>query len=98
MKESYIRQRAVKILESQDFIVWYPAKVMYKENDVFGIYDLIAVNNEGVRWIQLTTLSNISARKKKILDKIKLYPQLKQLQSEVWGYNKVKHLFVKICL
>jgi len=98
MKESYIRQKAVKILKDWGCLVWYPAKIKYKENDIFGIYDLVVIDEKGTRWIQLTTLSNVSVRKKKILNAIKLYPQLKQLNSQVWGYDKTKHLFKIICL
>jgi len=94
MKEIGIRKEAIKILEKEKWIVWYPSKVRWrKEQDIFGVFDLVCIWKHMIKFIQLTTLSNIRAREKKIkkfLDKnkVKLY-----WSPEVWGWNNKKKEF-----
>ena len=91
MKEAVIRKKAIEILSDGGWVCWYPAKVKYHETDIFGVYDLICGSGSTIRLIQLTTLSNVSARRRKIkafTDKHKL-----NLPSEIWGYNKKKRIF-----
>ena len=53
--EAIIRKKAVKILEDEGYIVWCPAKVKYKQNDIFGIFDSVSVKDSDVRYIQWTS-------------------------------------------
>lgn len=63
-------------------------------NDLFGGFDLLAVNAEGdIRAIQVTSRSNVGARVKKLAD----LPVLGWLRKagwslEVWGFGKTKTL------
>ena len=92
MKESEIRKKAIDILEKDGYKVWYPPKVRWrKEGDIWGVFDLIAVNEGIIRFIQLTTLSNIRARERKVL-KFLLESNAK-IKGEVWGYDKKKRKF-----
>lgn len=94
MKESLIRHKAIEILEEDGYRVWYPPKVKWiKEGDIWGVYDLMAVKEKQLKWIQLTTLTNIRAREKKILKF--LLDSGADLHSEVWGWSK-KHKRFKI--
>lgn len=91
MKEAVIRKKAIEQLGVGCWVCWYPAKVKYHETDIFGVYDLICASGSTIRLIQLTTLSNLSTRRKKIkafTDKHNL-----DLPSEVWGYDKKKRIF-----
>ncbi len=45
-KEAQIRKNIVEILEKDGWIVWYPSKVKYQQNDVFGIIDLLAIKGK----------------------------------------------------
>lgn len=96
MNEAYIRKKVVSELENDHWICWWPAKVMFKENDIFGVFDLVCVRGEQLKFIQLTTSPNISARVKKILQFTQ--PNRISLPVEVWGYQKKKHQFKKVIL
>ena len=88
MKEAVIRKKAIEILEKNHWHCWYPKKVRYQETDVFGVFDILAVKGKVVRWIQITTLSNISARRHKIEGFLR---QAKaELPWEVWGIREDK--------
>jgi len=94
MKEALIRKKAIKILEEEGYVVWYPPKVKWrKEVDVFGIFDLIAAHRHIVRFIQLTTLPNLSARRKKIKRWLEKNKIKWCWEPEVWAYDKKKKRF-----
>ncbi len=96
-KESVIRKKAVEILENQGFVYWYPAKVKFKQNDIFGVFDLVCWKKKTteIKFLQLTTSPNISARRKKIKvfmveNKI---PHKIAVDIEIWGWNQKKKEF-----
>ena len=94
MKEAIIRAKALKILESEGYTCWVPRKVKYWETDIFGVFDIVATGSK-LRFIQITTLSHISDRRKKVrgfLDKLSISFSA---VSEVWGWDK-KHKRFKI--
>ena len=68
-KEAEIRKKAIKILTDENWICWHPSKVKYQQNDIFGIVDLLALRGKKIKNIQLTTLPNVSAKRKKITGK-----------------------------
>lgn len=93
-KESLIRKKAVNILEKEKWLVWWPSRAIFKQNDIFGIFDLVCLKKEqgNLKFIQLTTLSNLSTRKKKIqsfFKKNKIKPSQKKFAAdiELWGYD-----------
>lgn len=95
MKEITIRRKAIEILTEKGFVSWYPPRVRWrKEGDIFGVFDLLTVNKKSgqILFIQLTTLSNVRAREKKI--KAKGLP----IYSEVWGYDKKNKIFKVISI
>lgn len=67
-QESLIKKKALAILEKNGFIYWSPAKVRFKQNDIFGVFDLVCCKKGAgnLKFIQLTTVSNLSTRRKKI--------------------------------
>lgn len=92
-KEAQIRKKVVEILEKENWIVWYPSKVKYKQNDIFGIIDLLAIKGKKKKNIQITTISNISARRKKIINFVKKCKV--ELPVEIWAWNQKKKIFKK---
>lgn len=92
-KENEIRKKAVQFLEKQKWICWAPAKVRFKQNDIFGIIDLLALKGKSKKNIQLTTLSNVSARRKKIKDFLK--KNKVQMTVEIWAWSKKEKKFKK---
>ena len=85
-KENVIRKKFKAICEENKWAVWFPARVKFYENDIFGIADAIISTPYGIELIQLTTLSNMSARKKKIQKVL----ETKRITCiiEVWGLRK----------
>jgi len=98
MKERDVRKKALEVLTGEGYISWYPSPVRWKkEIDIFGVFDLVAVKHLKVpRFIQLTTLSNISARKHKILNIFK--EVLPLMTMEIWGWDGKKKKFKVVVL
>ena len=92
-KEAEIRKKAIKILTDKNWICWYAPKVKFKQTDVFGIIDVLALKGSQKKNIQLTTLTNVSARRKKITAFLTNYQV--SLPVEIWGWNARKKIFKK---
>lgn len=90
-KESEIRKKAIQILRERGWIVWYPSRARYKQNDVFGIIDLLAVKKKKMKKIQLTTFPNVSAKRKKITNFLK--KNKLEMTVEIWAWNSSKKFF-----
>ena len=90
-KEALIRKKAIEILEKEGFVYWYPARVKFKQNDIFGVFDLVCWRKRttNIKFLQLTTLPNFSARRKKIKDFLRKnrVPRKVLVDIEVWGWN-----------
>lgn len=90
-KESQTRKRAIQELKNKGWIVWYPPKVRFKQNDIFGIIDLQALKGTKLRHIQLTTSPNLSRCRKKILS---FFSKNKvKLPVEIWVWHKKSKKF-----
>lgn len=92
-KESEIRKKAIEQLEADGWLTWFAPKVKFMQTDVFGIIDLMALRGKSKKNIQLTTLSNISARRKKITNFLKTNNI--ELTVEIWGWSSKKRCFKK---
>lgn len=91
--ESVIRKKAIQILSKEGWITWCPSRARFKQNDVFGIIDILAVKKKTMKKIQLTTLSNVSVRRKKIASFLKNNDI--EMTVEIWGWSKKKKMFKK---
>ena len=92
-KEAVIRKHAREALEGSGWVVWCPPKVRYHETDIFGIFDGIAWKDSDMRFIQWTSTSTMSARRKKIqkfFDENDVF-----CPCEVWGWDDKKKEFKK---
>lgn len=92
-KERLIRKKAIEILEGAGWITWYPYRIKYKQNDIFGIIDLLAIKGRKQKNIQLTTLPNISTKRKKIINFLKKFKV--ELSVEIWAWSKKQKKFIK---
>ena len=92
-KEALIRKKAIQILEEEEWVTWYPPKVRYKQTDVFGIIDVLALKGRRKKNIQLTTLPNISTKRKKIINFLEKFKV--ELPVEIWAWDKKKRKFRK---
>lgn len=86
-KESTIRRHAHDTLVADGWVCWWAPHVRYRqEQDIFGVYDAVCAKpGEFPRFIQITSKSNISARKKKVLSFLTRTGV--EVWSEVWGYD-----------
>lgn len=91
LNESEIRKRAIEILKKKKWIFWYPARIKYRQNDIFGIIDLLALRGKKLKYIQLTTLPNLARQRKKILNFFKEFKV--KLPVEIWAWNSSKKTF-----
>ena len=97
MKEAEIRKKAIKELTDEGWTIWYPYKSRFKkENDIFGVFDLILVQLSTVKFIQLTTKGNMKARERKVRNF--LTKNLLQLNVEIWGWSKQRKCFFKLII
>lgn len=92
-KEAEIRKKAIKILAEEGWITWYAPKAKFRSNDVFGIIDILALKGSKKKNIQLTTLPNVSARRKKITNFLKKFRV--ELSVELWAWDQGKKEFRK---
>lgn len=83
MKEKVIKDKVYKELEKDGWWGWSAPKVKYQETDIWGIFDGQFLKDSDIRFIQWTTASNMSARKKKILKVFK--ERNVWLPCEIWG-------------
>jgi len=97
MREAEIRKKAVEKLKKKNWIIWYPAKIKFKQNDIFGVFDLICWKKKTskIKFIQLTTKANLSTREKKIQKFLKKngVPKRNFLNIEAWGWSKKEKIF-----
>lgn len=96
-QENIIKKKGKQILAEQGYVCWCGAKAMYQSSDIFGIFDVIAAKTgevNQIRFIQWTSKSNVSARRRKIKNfflEHKLF-----IPSELWGYENGKFTFETI--
>lgn len=91
------QQRARHALEAEGYIVDTVEQAKRQRGivwhkDLFGGFDLLAVNAEGnIKAVQVTTRPNVAARIKKLAD-LPAIPWLRKAEwsLEVWGYGKTK--------
>jgi len=99
-KESIIRKAVIDKLEKRGGICWFPYKARWaKEVDIWGVWDVIAFFPKTFKFlfVQLTTVSNIRAREKKVGKWIKKN-KIKKFPGEVWGLKKDNTFkIIKIC-
>jgi hypothetical protein len=89
-KESLIRKKAIAILTDAKWVSWYAPKVKFQQTDIFGVFDLICweKSSKNLKFIQLTTLPNLSARRKKIQGFFKANKiTQKSAEVEIWAWN-----------
>ena len=93
MKEALIRKKAIKELEEKGWLTWFAPKVKFKKTDIFGIIDLLAIKGRQRKQIQLTTISNLSTRRKKIVQFLK--ENKIEMTIEIWAWSKKTKSFKK---
>ncbi|MDP2864210.1 MAG: hypothetical protein Q8N73_00930 [bacterium] len=89
--ERFIRKKAIEKLQADGWVTWFAPKVKYQQTDIFGIIDLLAIKKKKMKKIQLTTLPNVSAKRKKITNFLK--KNKVELSVEIWAWHSSKKIF-----
>jgi hypothetical protein len=84
------RKRGLKIekiafdyLKNKKYLVWKPIRVMFHSQDIFGLFDLIALNKNELKLIQVQKERKRPYKTKKIFK----LPKPKKISYELWVYN-----------
>ena len=101
MTEKQIKFEACKVLDAGHFIYWFPpwtiSKGKFYRNDIFNVFDVVAIKKNRVVFIQFTTLSNLSHRRKKIQDFVERVANARggfpRHGAEIWAWDKKKLSF-----
>lgn len=78
-----IEKIAFDELKRKKFLVWKPARVKFHSQDIFGLFDIIALNKKELKLIQV---QKERLRPYKIKRIFKL-PRPKKVNYEVWVYD-----------
>lgn len=77
--------KAQRALEAEGYLVARaPPAAIYCHNDLFGCFDLVAINFTRIRMIQVTTGSGVAAKKRLIDSRRSQLPFISGVQYEVW--------------
>ena len=89
MKEKTLKNKIIKVLNSEGWVCWYPIRNRYRKVDIFSCYDLVCAGGskrDEIKLIQFTTTSNAAARRRKIKNFLKENNLM--INSELWSYDK----------
>jgi len=78
-----IEKIAFDYLKEKKFLVWKPVRVKFHSQDIFGLFDLIALNKKELKLIQVQ-------KQRKRLYKVKEIFKLskpKKISYELWVYD-----------
>ena len=99
MTEAKNKALVRKQLEKEGYLVWYPpvsrfapkfpyCDETHSAKDIFTLFDCLALKDSEVRFIQYTSIGNIRAREKKILNFFEKYKVF--CPCEIWGVREDK--------
>ncbi len=83
--EKYLLKKAKQILEVEGWVVWRVSRVKFQSNDSFNIGDFAVAQGSEIRLIQITTASNFSTRKKKVMEF--MTKNCLSFKVEIWAWD-----------
>jgi len=78
-----IEKLAVDFLKKKKFLTWKPVRVRFHSQDIFGLFDIIALNNKELKLIQVQKERKRPYKIKRIF-KLKIP---KKVSFELWVYS-----------
>jgi hypothetical protein len=91
MKEKLLRKKAVEKLKKENWIYWYAPRVQFHSTDILTIADILAIKEKNLKFIQITTIENLAARRKKIKDFLEKFKI--EIPIEIWAWDKKQRDF-----
>lgn len=86
-------KRAYEILKKQGYQVEKPIRVKYQREDFFNLWDFIAINEQQLRFIQVSE-KYLSERTKEYQANFYNFPLPTKLSKEYWRWDKKNKRFV----
>lgn len=78
-----IEKKAFEILKKKKYLVWRPARIKFFSQDIFGVFDIIALNKNELKLIQVQKERKRPYKIKPILK----IPLPKKITYELWVYK-----------
>lgn len=84
-----IEKLAVEKLKNKKFLVWKPVRVRFHSQDIFGFFDVVALNKKELKFIQ------VQKGRKRIYKVKKIFklPKPKKISYELWVYDEKNKKF-----
>lgn len=79
-----IEKIAFEELKKKKYLVWKPVKVKFHSQDIFGLFDIIALNKNELKLIQVQKQRKRPYKVKKIFK----LPKPKKISYELWVYDE----------
>ncbi len=95
MTEAQFKKKAIEKMQKMGWHFWFPPKVKFYERDIFGVFDFIAVTPiaSKIILVQLTSISNLSKRRKKIHDFCRVSNAINIQDAFIWAWDDRKNDF-----
>ncbi|MCS7200566.1 MAG: hypothetical protein NZ822_00185 [Patescibacteria group bacterium] len=84
-----VEKLAFDKLKREKFLVWKPAKVRFHSQDIFGLFDIIALNRKELRLIQV----QMDRKRKYKAGRIFKLPVARKISYELWVYDSKSKKF-----
>jgi len=90
--EAQIRRRVTGHLLDNQYLYWFPYRAKFRDQqDIFGVFDIVAFKGRIIKFIQFTDYSHHAARRRKVqefIDRTGFGGR-----AEVWSWNDKKKEF-----
>lgn len=82
-KGQKIEKLAFDLLKNKKYLVWKPVRVKFHSQDIFGLFDLIALNKKELKLIQVQLKRKRPYKTKKIFS----LPKPQKISYGLWVYD-----------
>lgn len=86
-KGAYYERKAKKILEDAGYLVHKAVRTRWDGGDLWDLFDLAAINKQGLRLIQVKVNKYLSEIER---EQIKLFPSFTGISKEFWRFIERK--------
>jgi Holliday junction resolvase-like predicted endonuclease len=82
-KGQKIEKLAYDFLKKEKYLVWKPVRVKFHSQDIFGLFDIIALNKKELKLIQVQKERKRPYKVRKIFQ----LPKPSKVKFELWVYD-----------
>jgi hypothetical protein len=96
MRETQLKKLLKKEFETKAIAYYFAPRVKWQSCDIFGVYDVVTWDGYTTDFIQITTLTNVSHRKRKIFNFFKEKMIVPPHHSYIYAYDEKTKDFRRI--